>query len=204
MKLEDIKSKLTTFKAQKRYDEKKLAATQTELRMTRRKLGQAKEARIILQKASVDTQKKLEYHISNLVTLAESSVFPEPYLFRAEFESKRNQTECDLYFERNGKKYQIFGSVGGGVVDIANFALRISYLSMKEGIRPIILLDEPFKNINDPTRNLHRKAAEMVKEVSRLSGFQMIIVSQIPELADIADRLFLVDKIGKISNLEVL
>ena len=198
----EIKTKIAKLQAKREMLLSNLATDKSTLRRTQRRLEQSKEARLILQRAAVETQEKLEYHISNLVTLAESSVFPDPNEFMAEFVQRRNSSECDFYFKRRGKQYGILGSTGGGPVDVASFALRVSYLSMQAGTRPIILLDEPFKNINDPTRVLHQKIADMVKEVSRLTGFQIIMVSQIPELADIADKVFVVSKTGEISKVE--
>jgi len=58
--------------------------------------------------------------------------------------------------------------------------------------RKLLVLDEPFKNINDPTREMHQRAAEMVKEISQRLGIQFIIVTMLPELAEVADKVFMI------------
>ena len=60
------------------------------------------------------------------------------------------------------------------------------------------------KNLNDPTRELHQKAAEMLRMVQEKMGLQMIIVTQIGEIADIADRVFEVTISNEVSKVEVL
>lgn len=193
-RLETLGEKLIELKSTRKIKQKELDESRIKVRRAHRNIQQAKEARIILQNGAVITQEKLGNSFSNLVTLAEASVFSNPYEFKARFIQRRNTSECDLFFTRNGKEYQVLGGTGGGPVDVASFALRISYLAMWEGARPVVILDEPFKNINDPKRVLHRKVAEMVKEVSKLSGFQIIMATQIPELAEIADKVFLIEQ----------
>lgn len=88
------------------------------------------EARVLFQKAAQDTQKKLEYHISNLVTTALSTVFDDPYNFQLEFVQKRGKTEADLWFVRENRKINPIDASGGGAVDIASFALRVAFWSL--------------------------------------------------------------------------
>jgi hypothetical protein len=143
-------------------------------------------ARLIIQKVAKATQAELEYYISELVTLAFASVFPDPYEFKVVFEEKRGKTECKMRFLRNGKEVNpLFGS-GGGPLDIASKTLQFTIWSLNK-TRNIIGLDEPFRFLS---RNLQPKAGEMLKEVSKKLGLQILMITHSEDLANCADKIF--------------
>jgi hypothetical protein len=119
----------------------------------------AKQARIILQEVAKQTQQNLEYHLSNLVTLALKSINSTWPKFVVEIVDRRNKTECDLLFEENGNRYKPIEGAGGGPLDIASFALRITFWSLRK-TRHTFILDEPFKFLS---ADLQHKASEMIK-----------------------------------------
>jgi hypothetical protein len=143
-------------------------------------------ARLIIQKVAKATQAELEYYISELVTLAFASVFPNPYEFKVVFEEKRGKTECKMRFLRNGKEVNpLFGS-GGGPLDIASTTLQFTIWSLNK-TRNILGLDEPFRFLS---RNLQPKAGEMLKEVSKKLGLQILMITHSEDLANCADKIF--------------
>ena len=168
--------------------------TKKTVKQLKKEIKASEEAHIIICSIAKETQKQIQYQISSLVTLALKSVFPEPYEFKAEFVMKRNKTECSIFFLKNGKKFDPMTEVGGGVLDVASFALRVSMWALSGVNDNILLLDEPFKNINDDTSELHRKIAELTKEVSEKLNLQIIIISMIPELREVADRVIFIRK----------
>ena len=155
----------------------------------------AEEARIILQLAAKKTQEQLEVHFSDLVTKAFKAVLRNPYNFSSKFIERRNKTECDLRFERDGVYYKPKFTTGGGVIDLASFALRIAYWRL-EKTAPVIILDEPMKMVS---KNLIPKIAELVKLLSVEFEIQFLIITHIPELAETADALFVIEN-GKLAN----
>lgn len=144
------------------------------------------EARIVLQVAAKETQENIEAHISNLVTKAIHIVFDDPYIFQPEFVERRNKTECDFWLVQDNEKYRPQFSVGGGVMDIIAFALRLAYWRL-ENSAPIIILDEPFKNLS---KTLIPKAAETLRFLSNELSLQMIITTHIKEITEQADKVF--------------
>lgn len=52
-----------------------------------------------------------------------------------------------------------------------------------------MVLDEPGKDINDPTRGMHERFADMVRLVAG-RGVQFLVVTALPELEEAADRAF--------------
>jgi ABC-type cobalamin/Fe3+-siderophores transport system ATPase subunit len=158
------------------------------------------KARTVVQIVAEQTQKKLEYHISNLVSVALASVFPEPYIFQLRFVQKRNKTEAELIFSKNGNETDdILNTGGGGVADIASIALRISLWSIKK-TRPTLILDESLKFLHSP--EYQEKASQMLKEVSSKLGLQIIMVSDQKNILEYADKVIKIVNYNGISKVE--
>jgi hypothetical protein len=119
----------------------------TDIEGWREMIEAGKKSQVIFQEIAKQTQKNLESHISNLVSLALKAVSPEFPNFIAEMVVRRNQLECDLYFEKYGNKVHPLNSSGGGPKDVASFALLVSYWSMGTN-RACLVLDEPFRNVS--------------------------------------------------------
>ena len=168
-----------------------LSSCKREIRQLKKDINFSEQAQAIIQKVAQETQKRLEWHISEVVTLALASTFDNPYIFKTEFVQRRGKTECDLFFEKDGFRIDPIAEAGGGTVDVAAFALRVAMWSLaKSRWRNTLIFDEPFKNINDKTRKTYERVAEMVKILSRKLKLQFIIITMIPELEEIADRVF--------------
>jgi len=155
------------------------------------------KARIIFQTVAKKTQSNLEYHISTLVTTALSSVVPDDIEFVVRFEERRNKTECDLLFKEYGVEYKPMDGAGFGSVDVAVFALRIAFWSLKKN-RATMVLDEPFRHLS---HDLQSKASEMLKMISEELNMQIIMVSHQENINLAADKTFITTKKGKFSDV---
>jgi DNA repair exonuclease SbcCD ATPase subunit len=130
-------------------------------------------------------QRKLEFHISALVSMALAAVFPDPYKFELRFIPRRGKTEADLVFIKNGNETtDLPNSGGGGVCDIASLALRIAVWNIKK-TRACLILDEPTKYLHSPT--YQAKASELIKELSEKIGLQIIMATDQDRLIEMAD-----------------
>jgi len=155
------------------------------------KYENALKARALIQEISQETQKELEFHISNLVTLAISIVFPDENInFVARFEKRRNKTECDLLFEEKGNEYKPLEGSGYGTVDIAAFALRLALWSLNPTVE-VMILDEPFRDVSP---DLQDRVGEMVKTLSEKLGLQIIMVSHAEDINIQSDKTIVVKK----------
>lgn len=166
------------------------------LKKERRQLKRIQRAQEIVRTVAIETQRQLEYHVSEVVSRAEEAVFDAPYGFTAEFQQRRGRTECDLWFEREGERINPLYS-GLGAVDVAAFALRTASWSLSGArTRPVLLLDEPFRHLKGEAQN--RRAIELMARVSQELGLQIITISdeRAPreDIADGADRLIEVAK----------
>ncbi len=150
----------------------------------------SKKAQIIIQVVARATQEELEYQITEPVSLALSAVYPEnPYEMDAEFViTGRGNTECHLNFRRENNLISPMDASGGGPVDIAGFALRLSAWSLAQPrSRPVLLLDEPFRFVSTEKIFL---AGQVLKELSEQLGLQIIMITHISELIQCADKVF--------------
>jgi DNA repair exonuclease SbcCD ATPase subunit len=145
------------------------------------------KARTIVQTVARATQEKIEFHISNLVTMALAAVFPEPYEFKLSFVERRNASEADLIFSKNGNEISdILAYGGGGIADVANFALIISLWALKK-TRPTFITDEPLKFLHSPI--YQEKASIMMKMLCDKLGIQLVIVSDQQNIIAAADKI---------------
>lgn len=156
----------------------------------------------VIQEAAKRTQEQLEYQISELVTLALTSVFPQPYNMVLRFENKRGRTEAGLYFkDEQGNEVSPMEASGYGVVDVASFALRLALWTMRRPkSRATIILDEPFKFVS---KDLQPRVADMLRDLSDRLRVQFIIVTHEETLVDAANRVFRVRKNGNESKVIV-
>jgi len=167
-----------------------LRSAQTSYREIKEQRQSIEHAVSIIQNISQTIQQQIHSRIDSVVTHCLKSVFNEPYDFHIIFEKKRNKTEARLVFRRDGEEFEPLSSTGGGCVDVAAFALRLSCLMLKPETRPVIILDEPFKSPSPHYRSLIKRLIETLAEDLNV---QFIYVTNILEL-----------KTGKVIDLDVM
>jgi len=193
-----IKQRFIEAKAEKTLLTTQVLSLEEEHHIKYGRAEHAEKARLIFQEVAKKTQSNLEFHISKLVTTAIRSVLPDDIEFVVRIETRRNKTECDLLFKEFGEEYKPLEGSGFGAVDIASFALRIAFWSLKKN-RPTMILDEPIRNLSP---DLQEKASDMLKMISTKLGLQIIMVSHQEDINIAADKTFIVSKKGKISSVK--
>jgi DNA repair exonuclease SbcCD ATPase subunit len=162
--------------------------------------GSTRKMRAVTQEVAEQTLNNLSYQVSSIVTSALASVWPDPFGFDVEFRQARNQIECHLWFIKNGHRIEPMESSGGGALDVASFALRITYWSLLPNpTRPTFLLDEPFKYVSE---DLQEACSQMVKMLSEKMGVQVIMVSHLPNINSSADKEYKVRLSGDVSKVK--
>lgn len=194
--INSIRGQLERKRGQQAQTEKLLRQAEARLQQAQARLVEHEQAREIIREVGLKTQQALSYHISEITSLALEAVFDDPYELKIDFVHRRNKTECDLYFERNGSQISPIDASGGGAVDVAAFALRVACWSMeKPRSRPVIILDEPLRFLS---RDMQERASQMIKEISEKLGVQFIIVTHEEMLTESADKVFsITNKKGK-------
>lgn len=182
---EDADRRLADYRAAKLA----LTSEKEALLVSRESLRDAEEAQKIAQIVAQGVQQQAHDRIAGIVTRCLAAVFPNPYEFKINFVQKRGQTEAQLLFVRDGKEVDPLEASGGGMVDVAAFALRLScVLLSRPASRRFICADEPFKFVSREHRG---KLRTVLLKLSKELKVQMLFVTHLPEL-----------EIGKVFRLE--
>lgn len=141
----------------------------------KRRLKLEKETQEILRTVAEDVQNLAHKRICGLVSRCLSMILDDPYQFEIEFVKKRNKTEANLLLTKSGKRLDPDDSTGGGVIDLASFALRLACLTLKlPKMRKVLCLDEPFRFLSS---NYRPKVRRMLEMLSEELGIQIIMAT---------------------------
>lgn len=157
------------------------------------------KAQALIQKVAQETQELLTFQINDVVNTALSTCFPDEYVFKIEFEIKREKTEAKLIFIKNGFEINPMSASGGGVVDVASFALRIAAWSLSN-YNNTLIIDEGFRFLS---RDLQPRAAEILEEISKKLNLQIVQVSHSPDIIEKSDKVFSVALVKGVSKVNV-
>lgn len=135
-----------------------------------------KEAQIIIQQVAQIIQQKAHEKIEGVVSKCLEAVFGDKYGFKIRFERKRGRTEAILLLLKDGHEIENGQDAdSGGVVDVAALALRLSCIVLsKPALKRIMILDEPFRNLDLQNRENIRILLEELAEDFKV---QFIIVT---------------------------
>lgn len=153
-----------------------LSQNKKELQKEQEKLQNNTEAVAIVKSAAEIIQKTIHNHISTIVTRCLSVVFDEnAYEFQILFEQKKNRTEARLVFTKEGREIDPMFSCGGGVIDVAAFALRLACLVLsRPAKRRLLVLDEPFRMLSV---NYQRRIESLIEELAKELDVQIIMIT---------------------------
>jgi len=169
-----VREKYAGLEARILGDEDELIANEERLQAT-------EEARAVAMAVASMVQQSATAQVASVVTKCLQAVFEDPYEFEIVFEQKRGKTEARLVFVRDGQTLDPLGASGGGVVDVAAFALRLASLALsRPACRRLVVMDEPFRFVSKQYRPRLR---DMLTALADEMGFQFVFVTHIPELA---------------------
>lgn len=179
------------FKASSEFNAAKLAVENaaTSLVDKRSEYEAMLRAKEIVQTISLDCQQQFQKRIGFVVTRCLETVFgPESMKFTLLFEQKRGQTEVrGVLLDSQGHELDPIDSCGGGVLDVAAFGLRLACMMLSRP-RParVLLLDEPFKWLSASYRPA---IVKLLHELSHEMGVQIIMVTHLPELMAVENKV---------------
>ncbi len=132
------------------------------------------EAKDVLQTVGQEVQQQAHAKIAGVVTHCLQAVFGRQFRFEIRFERKAGRTQAALVLLKKDVEVDpMFGS-GGGVVDVAAFALRVACLCMtKPPLRKLLVVDEPFRNIHGEANRL--RAKELIESTASELGVQIVM-----------------------------
>lgn len=193
MDINRVKQLFLQSKGMKKQVENNLIQNKTTLDNLNNRIKLLEQAQVFLQKVAQDTQSQLKFQIEDIVNLALETCFPNEYEFQLQFNIARGKTDAELVFlsQKTGRPIDPMNASGGGVVDLTCFALRIASYALEQGVDNVIILDEPFRFIS---RDLQARAGEILKSLSTKLGLQIVMVTHIGQMIDVADKVFEVKK----------
>jgi DNA repair exonuclease SbcCD ATPase subunit len=173
VQIDKLKARLESAREQVRRD--RLAVSEAE-----DNLSDAEKARDVVQQVGQAVQREAHDRLAGVVSRCLEAVFDEPYEFKIAFDRKRNQTEARLVFVRDGMEINPLDAAGGGVVDVAAFALRLSSLMLKRpASRRFLCLDEPFRFVS---RQYRPRVRQMMESLAEKMGCQVLMVTHFEDL----------------------
>jgi DNA repair exonuclease SbcCD ATPase subunit len=197
LKTQELRNKLERQKGKREEVEKSLTVVRSDIKKAVHSLHDHEKAREIIRIVGQKTQQQLQFHISDIASLALDAVFTNPYQLAVDFVPRRNKTECDLYFVRDGNKIDPISASGVGAVDVTAFALRIAAWSMAEPrTRNVLILDEPFKHLKGEEEN--KQVLEMIRKISKKLKVQIIMVSD-----ERVDREVTIDNTDRLFEVKI-
>jgi DNA repair exonuclease SbcCD ATPase subunit len=140
----------------------------------------------LIQKVAQETQEMLTFQLQDIVQMALDTCFPDMFQFKVDFVIKRGKTECNLSLTKDGYEVNPMDASGGGLIDILSLGLRIAAWSLGN-TRNIIILDEGMKWLS---RDLQPRAGEILQEISKKLGIQILMVSHSPDLIACSDKVY--------------
>jgi len=203
---DSLKKEVSALKSKRDSKVMILKEHRADLKRLKRRFKGAEEFQKIFQEVAKDTQRNLEEHISNIVTLALDAVGgdPPPPQFVVRIEDRRGGTEMDFLFKEGSREQHPLDSGSHGYANITDFAARVAYilLAIEFGadIRKTLILDEPFRDVQ-PSRQY--KVSDMLRMMNKELGFQFIVSSHAEGINNNADKVFLVIKRNGVSHVEV-
>jgi DNA repair exonuclease SbcCD ATPase subunit len=139
------------------------------------------DATLIAQKVAEEIQTQAHIRIAEIVSQALSAVFEEDsYEFRIIFERKRSKTEARMVFVRDGLEVDPLTAAGGGVVDVAAFALRVACLVLGQPQkRRVLILDEPLRHLS---RDYRPRVRSFIEGLAKDLGIQVVCITHAQDL----------------------
>lgn len=152
-----------------------------EFEITQHDLKVASEAQTVLESVASLVQRNWYLQLGQVVSRCLKAVFgDETYDFKLVFKQLANRTEVQFLLERDLEEYSPMDSTGGGVVDVAAFALRLAALMLSvKGDRVLLVLDEPFRFVSAVYRSAVR---QLMEKLSEEFGVQIVMVTHMEEL----------------------
>jgi DNA repair exonuclease SbcCD ATPase subunit len=193
MSLQKYRRKIDAAKAKLNHAKERVKDERTALIKAEDMVTRVGEAQTIVQHVAQGVQQQAHDRIASVVSRCLKTVFAEEaYKFKIHFERKRGRTEARLAFVKGPHELDPRSGSGGGVIDVAAFALRLACLLLtKPSPRRILVMDEPFKNVHG---SIYReRVGLMLESLAEEMDFQFIMSTGIEDF-----------HIGKVINLENL
>jgi DNA repair exonuclease SbcCD ATPase subunit len=186
--------------------QRQLETKEAELTRAREDIAVWEQVQFLFAKVSEYAREQLKARIEETVTAALVTVFGEGYFFRINLRTMGGQPAAEWQVISQYGDFEVAASPedarGGGITDVVSLALR---LAMLELVRPKpggpVILDEPAKMVSaEYAGNL----AYFLKQYAARTGRQVIMVTHNAQLAEVADKSYLVTQVNGVSEVKAI
>jgi len=191
-----VESRLSSYKEYLNRQQGKYSTLQSQLtkatqdqKMLADRITSIMEAQVVIQQVAIQTQALVIFKIESIVNRVLQAVFPE-YSFKLEYKVARGKSEAQLNFFFKDNPVDILDQVGGGVSDVAAIGLRLAVWSLSKTAN-VLILDEISKFVSI---DLQPRVGEVLAELSKSLGLQLIMVSHSVPINEKADALFRIEQ----------
>lgn len=136
------------------------------------------QAQLLVQEVAAQLQTQAHLRIAAIVCRCLETIFAEDaYTFSIRFDKKRGKTSATLILARDGIELDDpKNEAGGGVVDIAAFALRLTCLLLAlPRRRRVLILDEPIRNLHG--EEYQNRVGALLLALAKEMKVQFIIIT---------------------------
>ena len=136
---------------------------------------EAETAQQVINLSALRVQQVTHVKIANLVTRCLAAIFDDPYSFELHFRQNRGRTEATIKLLKDGfERDDPLSQVGGGVNDVAAFALRLSALVLQRPpLRRVMVLDEPFRGLRGKV--YRERVRGLLQSLAAELGVQLVV-----------------------------
>lgn len=190
--VQELREAVNKLRGQQIKTQRELKAARAAYVVAARGLALSKEAQLIVTRIAAETQRQIKVLVTDVGTKALQASLGTGWELDLDFVERAGRTEAPLQFLRGPNRIPTnpIEADSGGACYISALGLRCSSLRMATPqLRPVLFLDEPAKDLNDPSRKAHERFAEMIRQISD-SGIQFLIVTGVQEIKDVADKVF--------------
>jgi len=192
-KLEQLKRQVSEAAGRRAVYVKKREAKKQEQKALEKRLRIGQASIYIVMSVGEALQRRVSLRLSSIATHLLATTFQHPYSVEIPFTpSGRGSIEASILFHRAGRSFRpVLPSgqllAGGGPVEAAAFGLRCAlWGQLRPRPRPIFFQDEPFRFLQ---KDLIPVMAEVLSQVSKKMGLQILMVTHEPEFSDNADNV---------------
>lgn len=149
----------------------------------------------VLQQLSRSVQERFLGSIANLVSDGLSSVFKTQIKLLITPEVRNRQVTLDFNLENDdGTITPVTDARGGGLVTLCGVIFQMIMVRlMRDSVRQVIILDEPFAHLSD---EYQPAAGELLRSMSQDLDIQVILVSHQSEVNEYADVIYQLSRQG--------
>ena len=137
-------------------------------------------------------QNKILRMVEQVATAALSEVFQQDIKFLCSVNVKRGVQCLEFEVEVDGKRRDPRTGLGGGLVDVLGFILQFVLVKLTPNVAPVLVLDEPFRNV---AKRFHGTLGTAVVRLAEATGVQIIMITHEQGLV-VGDRQYVVSNDG--------